>query len=125
MAAGATLSLNHVAEDTLVVPSTPVSLPRQRQRDANGQLVTDPSTNLPAYLTPSHAVIYVGGQPVRWRADGTAPVSMPGGGMFVAAGSYIYWTDPLGDFTALIQNARFCRAEGSTDDGVLEISFFA
>ena len=117
------ISFNHMSQDSLIVTNTPALLPQQRAMDGSGNYKTGPDGR-PLYLTPRHVLIYVATQPIRWRADSIAPDSAPGMGMFVAAGSYITWTDPLADFSQLIKNVKFIRAEGSTGNGLLEISFF-
>ena len=78
---------------------------------------------LPADTRPRHALIYVGGQPVRWRADGTDPTSTTG--MYVAAGAYIDWTDPLWDYYAFLSRVEFIRDSTAGADATLEIAFLS
>ena len=120
----AELNLNHIGQDTLTVTAIPANLPRCRAQDGKGNYA-NLANGQPQYLEPRHALIRVTGNPVRWRADGIDPVSAPGGGQPYDAGSYISWTDPLGDFALLIQRVRFVKAEGATGNPVLEISYFA
>lgn len=76
----------------------------------------------PTNLRPRHALIYVGANPIRWRADGSDPTATAG--MVVAAGGYINWTDPLVDYSALIDRAKFIRDTAAAGDATLEIAFF-
>ena len=88
------LSLNHIGHQQLSVAGSAVAL-----------------TIAPVGATPRHALIFVGTDSVRWRADGTAPTATVG--ILVPANSYIDWTDPLGDFWGLIKNVQFIRTNTS------------
>ena len=69
-----------------------------------------------------HALIYVGAQPIRLRADGTLPTSTTG--MPVAAGQHIDWTDPMGDYSSLIERVRFIRDTSAAGDATLSVAYF-
>lgn len=80
-------------------------------------------------LNPRHACIYVGGDAIRWlggnaAADGVSANTTPTAtrGLLVAAGTYIQWLDPAGDYLNLIKNAQFIRV---TTDATLDIIFFS
>lgn len=119
----AELNVNHTAQVALTVTTvaTPTLLPI---RQLNSGIPATDASGRPLYLNPRHALIYIGGQPIRWRADGVAPEAAPGMGMYQAAGSYIDWTNPLGDYSALLDRVQFVRAENATANAALEISFF-
>jgi hypothetical protein len=70
----------------------------------------------------NRALIYVGGAPIRWRADGTAPTATTG--MFVPAGSYIDWTDPGGEYAAMIRHVQFIRDTTAAANATLAVSYF-
>ena len=76
----------------------------------------------PAGTNPRHALVYVGANAIRWRADGTAPT--PTSGMYLAAGGYLSWTDPLVDYSALIDRAQFIRDSAAAGDATIEVAFF-
>lgn len=69
-----------------------------------------------------HLLIYVGGNPIRWRGDGTDPTSTTG--MFVAAGSYIDWTNADDDFLSLLNKVKFIRDTTAAGDATLAIAYF-
>lgn len=75
----------------------------------------------PSGKTPRHAIIYVGGDAIRWlgglAASATPTASI---GILVPAGGYIEWTDPDTDFWSLIQSAQFIRV---TTDATLDILY--
>lgn len=87
-------SLNQIGAENLTVAGTAVAL-----SGVSG-------------LKPAHALIYVGGGPIRWRADGTSPTSTAG--MYAAAGSYIDWTDVVTNYRGLIENVEFIRTTGTS-----------
>ena len=73
---------------------------------------------------PRRALIAVTDNPIRWRADGTAPgftVGTP-----VSAGSYIDWTDSEYDYDAfqLIKRVKFIQADSASGPATLEVDFF-
>ena len=80
--------------------------------------LTIPSTA--GLLAPSHAIIQVATNSIRWRADGTAPTASVG--ILVAAGTNIEFMDPDGDFSGTIRNFK---AIGISGTAVLEVAFFA
>jgi hypothetical protein len=69
----------------------------------------------------SRALIYVGGAPIRFRSDGTAPTATVG--MFVPAGNYIDWTADSNGYTSLINKASFIRTTGTS--ATLRVMYFA
>lgn len=80
--------------------------------------LTHPSTaGLP---TPSHAIIQVTGNSIRWTAFGTAPTSTIG--ILVPAGSNIEFMDLAGDYYNVI---RQFRAIGISGTATLDVAFFA
>ena len=98
------LSFNQRGYQTLTVSTTSVGLTK------------------PTDILPRHALIFVGAAAIRWRADGTDPTSTVG--MFVAAGSYIDWTDPMGDYQGLIDRVEFIRDSTAAGDATLAIAYF-
>lgn len=88
------LSLNNVGDQQLTVDAT-----------AGGLALT-----VPTGMTPRHALIYVGGADIRWLGGTTAPTATVG--IYVTAGSYIDWTEPMTDFFGIMRSARFIRAGG-------------
>ena len=69
---------------------------------------------------PSHAIIQVATNSIRYRTDGTAPTASVG--LLVAAGSNIEFMDLSGDYTSFIRNFK---AIGISGTAVLEIAFYA
>lgn len=98
-------SMNHVGEQTLTVSTAAVAL------------------TLPTGLKPTHALIYIGVAPIRWRADDTDPTSTAG--MFVAAGSYIDWTDPMGNYQGMISRLEMIRDTTAAGDATVEIAYIS
>ena|SRR5438132_7979366 len=94
-------TFNQTGHQQLTVSNTAVSL-----------------TPSPAGSRPMHALIYVGTDAIRWRADGTAPTAAIG--ILVPAGGYIDWTDPQGNYLGLIARAQFIRV---TTDATLDIAY--
>ena len=78
----------------------------------------------PSGLLPRHAFIYVANNPIRWRADvnDTAPTATVG--IFVAANSYIDWTDADKDYQSMIDHVRFIADATATGDAKLDIAYF-
>lgn len=70
--------------------------------------------------TPKFALIYVGTDAVRFRADGTAPTSSVG--VYLAAGDYLDLTNPAGNFYGILSKIKFIRV---TTDATLDIDYFA
>lgn len=68
---------------------------------------------------PSHAIIQVAGNSIRWRADGTAPTATAG--ILVSAGSNIEFMDLASDWGGVISNFR---AIGISGTATLEVAFF-
>ena len=99
-------ALNQTGQQTLTVSTNAVSL--TLPASPNGR--------------PKRALIYIGGQPIRWRADGTAPTATAG--MPVGAGAYIEWVEGK-DFYGLIKNVQFIRDTSATADATLEIAYFS
>jgi len=95
------LSLNQIGFQQLTVSNVAVSL-----------------TIAPVGATPRHALIYVGGDAVRWRADGVAPTATIG--IQVPANGYIDFTEPMTDFWGMIKNIQFIRV---TTDATLNIAY--
>jgi len=75
---------------------------------------------VPTGKQPHRALIYVGADDVRWRADGTVPTASIG--VLVGDGNYLDLTAPGGDFAQLITNIRFIRV---TTDATLDIEYFS
>ena len=80
--------------------------------DTAGGLASQPDKAL-------HALIYVEGAPIRFRADGTAPTASVG--MYVAAGDYIDWTEF--NSQSLMARASFIRVGGTS--ATLRVQYFA
>jgi hypothetical protein len=72
--------------------------------------------------TSNRVLIRVGGAPIRWRADGTAPTATTG--MYVAAGGYIDWTDSVTNHRGLITNVQFIRDTSAGGDATLSVAYF-
>lgn len=70
---------------------------------------------------PTHMLIYVGTNPIRWRCD-VDPTATAG--MFVAAGGYIDFTNPLVNYAGMIAEIEFIRDTTATGDAALEIAYF-
>lgn len=99
-------SYNHTGEQTLIVSTTAVGL-------------TLPT----AASRPTKGLIYVGGQPVRYRADGTNPTSTSG--MFVPAGAYIKCLREFENYSGFFERVKFIRDTTATGDATLEVEFNA
>ncbi len=97
-------SINNVGSENLTVGAAAVAL-----------------TDVAMY-NPRHALIYVGVSPVRWRGDGTDPTSTTG--MYVAAGSYIDWTEADTDFRSIISKVKFIRDTTAGADATLAVLYF-
>lgn len=69
---------------------------------------------------PTHAIIQVVSNSIRWRADGTAPTAAIG--ILVAAGSNIEWMDAAEDYTGVIQQFK---AIGISGTAKLNVAYFA
>lgn len=70
---------------------------------------------------PTHAMIYVGNHPIRYRADGTDPTSTVG--MYVPAGAYIKAIDGWTNFSGWLDRVRFIRDTSATDDATLDVEY--
>ena len=116
------LSFNHVGEQfQLQVGGDPVRLTLPLQVDKNGVALKDEwGRTLP--MTPSHAIIVIGSQPIRWRADGTEPTASMG--ILQDANSRMDWMNPQADYRGLIANVYFVRDSTATGDSILECAFF-
>ena len=68
---------------------------------------------------PTHAIIQVATNSVRWCADGTVPTATKG--ILVAAGSNIEFMDAAGDYTGVIANIKFIGISGTA---TLEVALF-
>lgn len=71
-------------------------------------------------VNPSHAIINVVGNSVRWRADGTAPTATSG--ILVAAGANIEFMDGAVDYTRILRQIQFIGISGTA---TLEVAFFS
>ena len=71
---------------------------------------------------PTHAVIYISGAPVRWRADGTAPTATIG--QFLGAESRIELMDPLTSYAGFLQNVQFIQDTTAGSAATLDAAFF-
>ena len=71
---------------------------------------------------PRHALIYVGTSPIRFRADGTAPTSTTG--MYVAAGSYLDWTNVDNDYLSMMNKVQFIRDATAGADATLAVGYY-
>lgn len=116
-------NINAIGHVSLTIGLTPTAILPVRAMDGKGH-VTFTASGAPAYLRPRHAQIFVNGYPVRWAADGVPPDGAIGMGMYVAANTYINWTDPLTDFSQLLANVQFVRDQTATGTPVLDIVFF-
>ena len=74
---------------------------------------------LPARPYPTHAIIQVNTNSVRWRADGTAPTSSAG--ILVAAGSNIEFMDGALNYASIIERIKLIGISGTA---TLEVAFF-
>lgn len=79
--------------------------------------LTLPSTA--GLVNPTHAIIQVTSNSIRWTAFGTAPTSSIG--ILVPAGSNIEFMDLAGNYYSLI--SRF-RAIGISGTATLDVAFF-
>jgi hypothetical protein len=70
-------------------------------------------------VRPTHAIIVVATNSIRWRADGTAPTASIG--ILTPAGSNIEFMDLAGDYSALISNFK---AIGISGTAALDVAFF-
>lgn len=80
--------------------------------------LTLPSTA--GLVKPTHCIINVVTNSIRWRADGTAPTASAG--ILVAAGANIEFMDGAQDYTGLIKNFK---AIGISGTATLEVAFFS
>lgn len=70
----------------------------------------------------TRALVYVGAQPIRWRASGDAPTATAG--IYVGAGGYLDFTEPLRDYQDLLAEIEFIRDTTATGDALLDIEYF-
>lgn len=88
--------------------------------------LTVSTTSVPPVLvsgrTVAHALIYVGANPIRWMSGATDPTATTG--IFVAAGEYIDFTDPNGDYRGLLKDIEFIRDTTASGDAVLSCAWF-
>lgn len=73
-------------------------------------------------MLPRHVLIYVGTSPIRFRADGTDPDAT--NGMYVAAGSYIDWTNVDNDYLSMMNKVKFIRDTTAGADATLAVAYF-
>ncbi len=111
--------LNQIGQQFLTVSTVAVGITRPpvttgELRNEFGQLNRK---------TVSKMLVTVVDQPVRWRADGTAPT-----GTFedniLAAGEKLTWMEPDMDYRGPIDQIRFIRDATATGDARLEIAMF-
>jgi len=95
-------ALNSIGHQQLTVSSSAVGLTK------------------PTGLRPRRALINVQTNAIRWRADGTDPSATVGNPL--AAGERLDWTDPMGDYSHLIDNIKFIRQSA---DATLDVEYFA
>jgi hypothetical protein len=81
---------------------------------------TAEALTMPAGERPTHAIIQVQSNSIRWRADGTAPTATVG--LLVAAGTNIEFMDGAEDYTGIIHNFQ---AIGISGTAVLNVAYFA
>lgn len=74
---------------------------------------------MPTMKKPTHAIIQVATNSIRWRADGTDPTATSG--ILVPAGANIEFMDLGDDFNGVI---RSFRAIGVSGTAVLEVAYF-
>ena len=74
---------------------------------------------LPTRPYPTHAIIQVVTNGVRWRADGTAPTATAG--VLVSAGSNIEFMDGALNYASIIERIKFIGIGGTA---TLEVAFF-
>jgi hypothetical protein len=78
------------------------------------------SLTMPTGADPTHAIIQVTGNSIRWRADGTAPTATVG--LLVAAGTNIELMDPEFNYGAMIANFK---AIGISGTATIEVAFYS
>ena len=71
-------------------------------------------------VKPTHAIIQVVGNSVRWRADGTAPTGTAG--ILVSAGSNIEFMDSGQNYQNVIERIQIIGVSGTA---TLEVAYFA
>jgi hypothetical protein len=74
---------------------------------------------LPSKPHPTHAIINVVGNSVRWRADGTAPTTTSG--LLVPAGSNVEFMDAEFNYANIISRMRIIGVSGTA---TLEVAYF-
>ncbi len=75
---------------------------------------------VPTGTRPTHAMIFIGGNPVNWRGDSVAPTATVG--IPIPAGGYLSLMDPAFDYWSLIKSILFIRTGGA--DATADIEFF-
>ena len=107
---------NHIDEQfQLDVGEVAVSLPLiNASNQETGGAVTK--------INPHHALIYVGEQPIRWRADGVDPNATMG--FPVRAGETIDFMEPMTDFANILRRIKFVRDATATQNATLECALF-
>lgn len=95
-------ALNSIGHQQLTVSSTAVGLTQ------------------PTGLRARRALITVQTDAVRWRADGVNPTASVGNPL--AANDRLDWTDPMADYSALIDKVKFIRV---TTDATIDVEYFA
>lgn len=98
-------ALNSIGHQQLTVSSTAVSL------------------TVPTGTRPTHALITVQVDSVRWRADGTAPTAAIGNPIFATSTTtgVLDLTDPQARYQSVIKTIQFIRV---TTDATLDIEYF-
>ena len=69
---------------------------------------------------PTHAIINVVGNSIRWTADGTTPTASIG--LLVPAGSNIEFMDTMANYQSVLDKFR---AIGISGTATLDVAFFA
>lgn len=90
------------------------------------ETLTVSTTSVPLADIPVGAVralIYVGTNPVRWRATPGDPTATSG--MYVAAGNYIDWTDLGRSYRNLLESVEFIRDTSAGGDATVEVAYFS
>lgn len=112
--------LNQIGQQQLMVTEFPVGLTRPPV--TTGDLRNE--LGEPYRMTVTRLLVTVHDNPVRWRADGTAPTGTFEDN-YLGVGERLNWTDPQDNYRGPIEQLLFVLDATATGDAHLECAFFA
>lgn len=112
------VALNQVGAQQLTVTGIPVGITRPPV--TTGELRNE--FGALNRVTVSKLLVTVHDNPVRWRADGTAPTGTFEDN-YLAVGERLNWTEPELDYRGTIEQLLFVKDITATGDAHLECTF--